>query len=116
MFAESAVITKTGDPSLDGSDTTNASPLKCTPPVISNLVAKEDYDSSATVSVRAPRTRKELIRRRFLGFNSLYFFRWRRKPPTKVLALAPRMKILYPRLQKRATTAVLDRTRSSRVA
>lgn len=29
----------------------NASPPKCTPPVISNLVCKEDYDSSATVSI-----------------------------------------------------------------
>lgn len=27
------------------------SPLKCTPPVISNLISKEDYDSSATVSI-----------------------------------------------------------------
>lgn len=29
----------------------NASPLKCTPPVISTLIGKEDYDSSATVSL-----------------------------------------------------------------
>lgn len=61
----SAVITKTplmSDMQMDTSSINTSataisnlpgstSPLKCTPPVISHLISKEDYDSSATVSV-----------------------------------------------------------------
>lgn len=35
---------------ISASTIDNVSPLKCTPPAISTLMGKEDYDSSATVS------------------------------------------------------------------